>query len=205
MMIEFDEYKVKLNGLKPKLDELAASLGIERCKEDIERLHAQIESPGFWDNAEVSQKVMKQARQVEAKVERYEKMCSHWEDLMTICEMAIEENDDSMLEELKEGYLTVHVPESIHGDGKIVLDGRPMKPLPKMGYGESATWGVEGAYQIENEKERLNEAISRIGKWKLMIGLICMSAGTGLVLAERRRKEENIKKNMERNDKGKEE
>ena len=104
MMIEFDEYKVKLNGLKPKLDELAASLGIERCKEDIERLHAQIESPGFWDNAEVSQKVMKQARQVEAKVERYEKMCSHWEDLMTICEMAIEENDDSMLEELKEGY-----------------------------------------------------------------------------------------------------
>ena len=68
MMIEFDEYKVKLNGLKPKLDELAASLGIERCKEDIERLHAQLESPGFWDNAEVSQKVMKQARQVEAKV-----------------------------------------------------------------------------------------------------------------------------------------
>lgn len=47
MMIEFDEYKVKLNGLKPKLDELAASLGIERCKEDIERLHAQIESPGL--------------------------------------------------------------------------------------------------------------------------------------------------------------
>ena len=104
MMIEFDEYKVKLNGLKPKLDELAASLGIERCKEDIERLHAQIESPGFWDNAEVSQKIMKQARQVEAKVERYEKMRSHWEDLMTICEMAIEENDDSMLDELKEGY-----------------------------------------------------------------------------------------------------
>ena len=96
MMIEFDEYKVKLNGLKPKLDELAASLGIERCKEDIERLHAQIESPGFWDNAEVSQKVMKQARQVEAKVERYEKMCSHWEDLMTICEMALEEDDDSI-------------------------------------------------------------------------------------------------------------
>ena len=24
MMIEFDEYKVKLNGLKPKIDELAA-------------------------------------------------------------------------------------------------------------------------------------------------------------------------------------
>ncbi len=119
MMIEFDEYKVKLNGLKPKLDELAASLGIERCKEDIERLHAQIESPGFWDNAEVSQKVMKQARQVEAKVERYEKMCSHWEDLMTICEMAIEENDDSMLEELKEGYTALEEEMSVSGSRRF--------------------------------------------------------------------------------------
>ena len=32
MMIEFDEYKVKLNGLKPKLDELAASLGISAVR-----------------------------------------------------------------------------------------------------------------------------------------------------------------------------
>ena len=69
-----------------------------------------------------------------------------------------------------------------------------MKPLPKMGYGESATWEVEGAYQVEDEKERLNEAISLIWKWKLVIGLICMSAGAGLALAERRRKEENIKR-----------
>ena len=66
-------------------------------------------------------------------------------------------------------------------------------------------WEVEGAYQVEDEKERLNEAISLSWKWKLVIGLICMSAGAGLALAERRRKEENIKKNMERNDKGKEE
>ena len=115
------------------------------------------------------------------------------------------EHPKKVIEELKEGYLTVRVPESICGDGKIVLDGRQMKPLPKMGYGESATWEVEGAYQVEDEKERLNEAISLIWKWKLVIGLICMSAGAGLALAERRRKEENIKKNMERNDKGKEE
>ena len=80
-----------------------------------------------------------------------------------------------------------------------------MKPLPKMGYGESATWEVEGAYQVEDEKERLNEVISLIWKWKMVIGLICMSTGAGLALEERRRKEENIKKNMERNDKGKEE
>ena len=103
-MIEFDEYKVRLTNIHPKLDELAASLGIESCKEELDRLHAQIESDGFWDDQDKSQKVMKQARLLETKVDHYYKMCSHWDDLMTICEMAIEENDDSMLPELTEGF-----------------------------------------------------------------------------------------------------
>ncbi|MGN0979416.1 MAG: peptide chain release factor 2 [Candidatus Avoscillospira sp.] len=104
-MIEFDEYKVKLTGLRPKLEGLSDSLNLGACKEELERLHAQIESDGFWDNQEISQKVMKRSRQLEAKVERYEKMLSAWDDLMTICEMAIEENDDSMLDELSAGYV----------------------------------------------------------------------------------------------------
>ena len=103
-MIEFDEYKVKLTGLRPKLDGLSESLNLGACREELERLHAQIESDGFWDNQEVSQKVMKRARQLEAKIERYEKMVSQWDDLTTICEMAMEENDESMLEELRSGY-----------------------------------------------------------------------------------------------------
>ena len=103
-MIEFDEYKVKLNNIRPKLDALADSLGIEAAKEEIDRLHAQIDSEGFWDNQEISQKVMKQSRLLESKVELYERMCSQWDDLYTLCEMAIEEGDDSMLPELTEGY-----------------------------------------------------------------------------------------------------
>ena len=61
-MIEFGEYKVKLNNVRPKLDALADSLGIEAANEEIERLHAQIDSDGFWDDQETSQKVMKQCR-----------------------------------------------------------------------------------------------------------------------------------------------
>ena len=103
-MIEFDEYKVKLTNAKPKLDGLADSLNLGTCKEEWERLQAQIESPGFWDNADVSQQVMKRSRQLEAKIDRYNKMQSQWDDLMTICEMALEENDESMLPELTEGF-----------------------------------------------------------------------------------------------------
>lgn len=103
-MIEFDDYKTKLHNIRPKLDELSDSLNLNACREEHERLQAQIESPGFWDDQETSQKVMKRSRQLEAKMERYAHMVSQWDDMKTICEMAIEENDESMLDELKTSY-----------------------------------------------------------------------------------------------------
>ena len=104
MNIEFDAYKQKLNDCRPALLGLADSLNLEGMRNELERLHAMQEAPGFWDDPEKSQKVVVKTKQTEAKVERYEKMLATWEDLMTICEMAAEEDDDSMLDELKDGF-----------------------------------------------------------------------------------------------------
>lgn len=106
-MIAFEEYRVKLNDLAPKLDELYASLNIEGAKNELERLHAMAEAPGFWDDPEKSQKIMVQTKQLEGKCTRFAQMQSQREDLLTLCEMALEEEDDSMLNELKEGYDTL--------------------------------------------------------------------------------------------------
>ena len=104
MNIEFDSYKQKLNEVKPTLDGLAESLNLEGLKNELERLHAMQEAPGFWDNPEKSQQIVVKTKITEAKIEKYKKMVSSWDDLMTICEMAAEEDDDSMLPELKEGF-----------------------------------------------------------------------------------------------------
>ena len=109
MNIEFDVYKQKLNDCRPALEGLAASLNLEGLKNELERLHAMQEAPGFWDDPEKSQKIVVKAKQAEYKVERYEGMCASWDDLMTICEMAAEEDDDSMLDELKEGFAKLAV------------------------------------------------------------------------------------------------
>ena len=106
-MIAFEEHKAKLNDLKPKLDALADSLGLDRARDELERLHAQAASEGFWDNLENSQKVLQKTKQLETKIESYEKMQAEWEDLYTLCEMALEENDDSMLDELLTGFETL--------------------------------------------------------------------------------------------------
>ncbi len=104
MNIEFDSYKQKLNDMKSGLDGLADSLNLEGLRNELERLHAMQEAPGFWDDPEKSQQIVQKTRQMENKIERYGKMVSSWEDMMVICEMAAEEDDDSMLGELKEGY-----------------------------------------------------------------------------------------------------
>ena len=107
MNIEFDAYKQKLNDCRPALEGRAASLNLEGLKNELERLHAMQEAPGFWDDPDKSQKIVVKTKQAETKVERYEKMLSNWDDLMTICEMAEEEDDDSMLDELKSGFETL--------------------------------------------------------------------------------------------------
>ena len=102
MNIEFDMYKQKLGEIKPALDGLSASLNLDGLRNELERYHAMQEAPGFWDDPEKSQKIVMKSKVTENKIARYEKMLSSWEDMMTMCEMAAEEDDDSMLPELKE-------------------------------------------------------------------------------------------------------
>ena len=49
-MLQFDEYKVKLNNLKPELDELEQALGLEAAQREAEMLESESASDGFWDN-----------------------------------------------------------------------------------------------------------------------------------------------------------
>ena len=103
-MIEFEEYKGKLNSLKPTLDGLREALHLEPAEKEIEELEGQSARDGFWNDVENSQRVQKRLKQLKGKVENYQKLCSGWDDLMTLCEMAIEEDDDSMLPELQSEF-----------------------------------------------------------------------------------------------------
>ena len=98
------KYKSKLNGIKPNLEGLGRALKLDDTRAEIASLEAESTKEGFWNDVNNSQKVQKRLKQLQNKVAKYEKLCAQWDDLMTICDMAIEENDDSMLDELKSGY-----------------------------------------------------------------------------------------------------
>ena len=103
-MLEFEEYKVKLNNIKPTLDVLRDALKLEPAQKEIEELEAASERDGFWNDVENSQRVQKRLKTLKSKCDNYAKLCQAWDDMYTMCEMALEENDDSMLEELKSEY-----------------------------------------------------------------------------------------------------
>jgi len=103
-MIEFEDYKVRLNGLKPTLENLGTALKLEDARAEIARLEAESAADGFWNDLENSQKVLQRTKQLKNKCEGFDKLSARWEDLFTLCQMAIEENDDSMLPELEEEY-----------------------------------------------------------------------------------------------------
>lgn len=103
-LIEFEEYKQKLNNLAPELDELEKAYDLDRSAEEVEELENRASEPGFWDDMEKSQKILQRTKSLKDKIEGFHNLKSQWEDLLTLCDLAIEMDDDSMIEELQTGF-----------------------------------------------------------------------------------------------------
>jgi peptide chain release factor 2 len=103
-MLQFEEYKVKLNNRKPALLELRDAMHLADAYGEIEKLQAESTEEGYWNDLERSQKAQKRLRSLQNKCDSYQKLENAWEDMSAICEMALEENDESMLPELQESY-----------------------------------------------------------------------------------------------------
>ena len=101
-MLQFEEVKQALVDLEPELRELADALGLEKTKEEIEKLEQQAAAPGFWDDLENTQKVLQRTSPQKAKVENYNKLCGHYDDAMALAEMGDEAEDLSVLPEAQE-------------------------------------------------------------------------------------------------------
>lgn len=61
-----------------------------------------MEAPGFWDDVEHSQEVMKQVKALEADIDGYKALEQQLEDIETLIEMGYEEADESLVEEIGE-------------------------------------------------------------------------------------------------------
>ena len=103
-VIEYDEYKQKLGAMETTFANLHKALGIDAAKAEIERLEAETNEEGFWNDIERSQKNQQQSKRLQNKVNRHMRLVRAWDDLKALVEMGVEMDDESLLPELREGY-----------------------------------------------------------------------------------------------------
>ena len=98
-MIEAEQLQYKLNSFQEPLEDLSGSLALEAKKERIDQLELNMEEPGFWDNVEESQNVMKEVKSLKSVVEEYDDLKTKYEDIETLIDMAQEDEDTDLIEE----------------------------------------------------------------------------------------------------------
>ena len=106
-MLQYEELRLKLEGLLPGIEDLAGSIGLSQLRREAEELDAQAAAPGFWDNMEFAQKVTQKAAGIKSKIEAYEKLQNDYQDTLTLIELADEAEDLDLLDECKEGVANV--------------------------------------------------------------------------------------------------
>ena len=99
IMLQFEELRLKLEGMEPELRELRQSLNIDKLGVEIAELERKAAEPSFWDDMEKSQKVLQRTSQLKASVETYNKLQALYEDTLTLIELAEEAGDESVYEE----------------------------------------------------------------------------------------------------------
>lgn len=100
-MIILDDLRVEMTNYRKEMTELADVLNIQAAKDRITELNAETAKDGFWDDLENSQKVLRETKSLERKIEKYNKLNDSLEDLITLIELSIEEDDDSSVDEIK--------------------------------------------------------------------------------------------------------
>lgn len=61
----------------------------------------EMEAPGFWDDPDKSNVKMKELKNLKDTVEQINKLTTQYDDILTLIEMGNEENDESMIAEIR--------------------------------------------------------------------------------------------------------
>lgn len=86
--------------MKGDLDDLGSALKIDKLHDEAEELEQKTLVPDFWDDAENSGKILRELKRIKSTLEEYAQLKRALEDALTLADMGIEENDESVTDEV---------------------------------------------------------------------------------------------------------
>ena len=115
-MVELDNMKQELLTYETPLKEVRASLDVESKEKRIEELDMEMSAPNFWDNPEISNKKVKEAKNLKDIVDNINGLSTKYNDILELIELGYEENDPEIipdiqaeLDEFKTGLETLRI------------------------------------------------------------------------------------------------
>ncbi len=106
-MLQYEELRQQLQGMKPDLDDLADALGLKRLAIEVEELEMKAAEPGFWDDPDASQKILQRTGALKDKIAAYDALVAKYDDTLALIELANEEGDLDYLAEATDGVSEV--------------------------------------------------------------------------------------------------
>ena len=100
MILALDQFTQRIDALRTQLKEVGEGLHIDDMERELQELHEEMNADGFWDNLERSTHVNRRISSLEGKIKHYNSLVSGCDDVDTMMELAQEENDESMVEEI---------------------------------------------------------------------------------------------------------
>ncbi|MCL2013470.1 MAG: peptide chain release factor 2 [Oscillospiraceae bacterium] len=103
----FEEFKIELNSADSELNELEKAMDIPGLSEKLAQLEAQTIGGEFWCDTKKSGVVLKEITAVKGKIKAFNKLKELREDVFTLIEIALEESDGSLENEIKKSLHTL--------------------------------------------------------------------------------------------------
>ena len=106
-LVEYEQYTLALNAMQSDIEELGKALNIDSLSKEAEALEKETMDPDFYSDMEKSGRTLKKIKQIKGTIEHFEKINAEREDILTMIELAEEEDDISFLEEVRSGVETL--------------------------------------------------------------------------------------------------
>ncbi len=100
-MIQYDETRLDMEALTPKLEELKEALNLEGIKIKLDELEMKSTEPAFWNDPEKSRDILQEIGRYKGTIESYQKLKTDHDDVLAMIELAEEEGDESAINDIK--------------------------------------------------------------------------------------------------------
>ena len=100
-MVELDQFKYTLSTYEKPLQEVRESLNLDAKIRRIDELDKTMEEPSFWEDAELSTRLVKEAKHLKDTVAEFNRLQNQYEEIGLMIEMGYEENDPAIVPEIQ--------------------------------------------------------------------------------------------------------